>query len=195
MSKVPTNSNLRYQICISGAARGDSVGTGHELAAAVAREVVKRGHIVMTGATTGLPYYAAKAAKAAGGASIGFSPAMNRLGHVKQYHLPLDGCTTMLYTGFGYMGRDLLLVRSSDAVIMVGGRIGTLNEFTISIEEHKPLGVMLGSGGMASEVENVLKAAKRSRANIVFEDDPVTLVDMILARLHAKYHHKLVRPE
>lgn len=159
----------------------------YESAAEAARQIVKHGHIVLTGATTGLPYYAARAAKEAGGVSIGFSPAASRLSHVKKYKLPLDAFDTVLYTGFEYTGRNLLLVRSSDAVIMVGGRIGTLNEFTIAIEEKKPIGVLMGTGGMTTEVEHVLKAARRTRANMVFDTDPKKVVEKVLAMVEAKY--------
>lgn len=175
-----------YQICVSGAARGESVVLGGELAAAAGREIAKRGHITLTGATIGLPYRAACAAKAEGGISIGFSPAASRLAHVKKYKLPLDNFDAILYTGFEYTGRNLLLVRSSDAVVMVGGRIGTLNELTIAIEERKPVGVLLGSGGMTDEVERVLKAAKRLRTGIIFSHDPVQLVDELIRILNHK---------
>jgi uncharacterized protein (TIGR00725 family) len=182
-------NELRYQICVSGAAAGDSVQLGQHLATEVAREIVRRGHLVVTGATRGLPYYAAKAAKKEGGSdvtSIGFSPAASRLAHVKKYQLPLDAFDTVIFTGFEYTGRNLLLVRSCDAVVMVGGRIGTLNEMTIAIEERKPLGIMLGSGGMTEEVEHVLKAAKRARTGIFFGHDPVALVDELIAHIEHK---------
>lgn len=180
---------LRYQICVSGAARGDSVELAKELAGEVGREIVRRGHLVVTGATRGLPYYAAKAAKHEGGddvTSIGFSPAASRLAHVKKYQLPLDVFDTVLFTGFEYTGRNLLLVRSCDAVVMIGGRIGTLNELTIAIEERKPIGILLGSGGMTEEVEHVLKAAKRARTGIIFSRDPIELVDALVDLMKAK---------
>jgi uncharacterized protein (TIGR00725 family) len=180
---------IKYQICVSGAARGDSVELAKHLSGEVAREIVRRGHLVLSGATRGLPYYAAKAAKEAAPdtvSSIGFSPAASRLAHVKKYKLPLDGFDTILFTGFEYTGRNLLLVRSSDAVVMVGGRIGTLNELTIAIEEHKPIGVLLGSGGMTEEVERVLKAAKRARTGIIFGHDPFELVDQVIDLIEGK---------
>lgn len=180
----------RYQICFSGSAKGSNIGPAVKMAADAAREVVKRGHVVLTGATWHLPYAAAKAAKLQGGehvTSIGFSPAATRLAHVKKYRLPIDSYDVILYTGFEYTGRNLLLVRSSDAVVMVGGRIGTLNELTIAIEEKKPVGVLVGSGGMTEEVEHVLKAARRNRENFVFESDPVKLVDKLLKMTREKY--------
>jgi uncharacterized protein (TIGR00725 family) len=175
-----------YQICVSGAARGDSVKTGAKLAAAAGREIALRGHITLTGATRGLPYAAAQAAQKAGGFSMGFSPAASRLAHVKKYRLPIDAFDSILYTGFEYTGRNLLLIRSSDAVVMVGGRIGTLNELTIAIEERKPIGVLLGSGGMTEEVEHVLKAAKRARTGIIFGHDPAELVDQLIELITEK---------
>ena len=50
----------------------------------------------------------------------------------------------IIYTGFNYSGRNLLLVRSSDAVIFGCGRMGTLNEFTITFEDKKPIGILQG---------------------------------------------------
>jgi uncharacterized protein (TIGR00725 family) len=161
------------------------------LSAKAAEEVVKRGHVLLTGATRHLPYYAAQAAKRAKPdeiSSIGFSPAASRLAHVKKYRLPTDAFDVILYTGFEYTGRNLLLVRSADAVIMVGGRIGTLNELTIAIEERKPIGVLLGSGGMTEEVEWVLKAAKRQRTGIIFGHDAAKLVDDVIALIETKNH-------
>ncbi len=177
---------LQYQICVSGAAKGPSVITGSKLAAAAGREIARRGHITLTGATKGLPHDAAKAARAAGGISVGFSPAASRQAHIKKYRLPLDVFDTVLFTGFEYTGRNLLLVRSCDALIMVGGRIGTLNELTIAIEERKPVGVLLGSGGMTDEVEHVLKAAKRSRTGFIFGHDPSELVDQLIELIEEK---------
>jgi len=69
---------------------------------------------------------------------------------------------------------------------MVGGRIGTLNELTIAIEERKPIGVLLGSGGMTNEVEAVLKAAKRARTGIIFGHDPAELVDDLIDLIETK---------
>ena len=59
----------------------------------------------------------------------------------------MDYHDLIIYTGFDYSGRNLLLVRSADAVIEVCGRIGTLNEFTIAFEDQKPVGVLEHCGG------------------------------------------------
>ncbi len=186
----------KYQIVVSGAAKGDSARLAQALAQAVGTQIVLQGHILVTGATTGLPYAAALAAKRAGGehvSSIGMSPAASKLAHVKTYRLPDDAYDVIFYTGFGYTGRDVLLVRSGDAMIMIGGRIGTLNELSVALEEKKPIGILLGSGGMTDEVEHVLKAAKRARTNIVFGHDPADLVKQVVKLVNEKYR-KIDKP-
>lgn len=183
-------AKTRYQICVSGAAKGDSVKLAHGLAKIVGVQIITQGHIVLTGATSGLPYAAASAAKAAVKdqiTSIGVSPAGSKLAHVNKYKLPTDAYDLIMYTGFDYTGRDLLLVRMADAVIMVGGRIGTLNELAVALEDHRPVGVLLGSGGMTNEVEAVLKAAKRSRSGIIFDTDPAKLVKDVVEMVDHRY--------
>ncbi len=183
-------AKLKYNICVSGAAKGDGVALSKGLAKAVGVQIVQQGHVVLTGATSGLPYHAAKAAHDQDNnyvTSLGFSPATSRIEHVNKYKLPVDAFGSIVYTGFGYMGRDVLLVRSSDALVMVGGRLGTLNELMIALEEKTPVGVLVGSGGMTDAVETVLKAAKRNRSGIIFDDDPATLVSRLTQMVDHRY--------
>jgi uncharacterized protein (TIGR00725 family) len=142
--------------------------------------------ILVTGATTGIPYWAAKGAKEAGGIVIGLSPAASKLAHVKSYRLPLDYHDLIVYTGFEYSGRNLLLTRSADAVITISGRVGTLNEFTIAFEDQKPQGVLTGTGGMSDMLEDILQKAHRGMGKTVFESDPKTLVDKVMALMEAE---------
>lgn len=169
-----------YQICVSGASKGTTVDHAFVLAERAGRRVAETGHTLLTGATNGLPDFAAKGAKAAGGVSIGFSPATTRREHVKSYRLPTKYYDSIVCTGFDYTGRDLLLVRSADAVIVIGGRIGTLQEFAVAFEEKTPIGIVLGTGGTADIIKEVLKAAKRNRHTVIYDTDPARLVDRLI---------------
>ena len=142
--------------------------------------LAKKGAVVVTGDTTGIPFEAAKGAKRGGGFTVGISPAVSYNEHVRKYRLPHKYTDFSIYTGFGYSGRNLLFIRSTDAVIFVCGRIGTLNEFTIAFEDKKPIGVLTETGGITAEIDHLLTVARRGRANIVLENDPVVLVDKIL---------------
>lgn len=179
---------LRYAICISGAAAGETVEEDHEVARQMGEAVAKAGHVLTTGATVGLPYYAALGAKQAGGVSIGFSPAASLREHVRKYRLPYDVFDFINFTGMNYVGRDLYLVQSSDAVITVGGRIGSLHEFTSALEAHMPCGVLLGSGGAADVIPGLLKSLQPQLTHLaVFDDDPKRLVAKIIKILDEDY--------
>lgn len=175
---------LKYKICISGAAETKYCTPGTiEKAMEVGRLIARRGAVLVTGATTGIPYWAARGAKEAGGIVIGLSPAVSKVAHVKTYHLPLAYHDLIIYTGFDYSGRNLLLTRSADAVITIYGRVGTLNEFTIAFEDKKPQGVLTGTGGESDELEHILKIAHRGMGRCVFDPDPKSLVEKVLGEV------------
>ena len=69
-------------------ASGSTVKADVSLAREVGQAIARSGHIVTSGATIGLPYYAAHGAKGAGGMSIGFSPAVSLREHLRKYRLP-----------------------------------------------------------------------------------------------------------
>lgn len=168
-----------YQICVSGAAKGESVEEGKELARAVGAAIAEAGHALMTGATVGLPNYAAEGYKAAGGKmSFGISPASSKVEHVRKYRLPTEAYDVILYSGLHYVGRDSLLITSSDAVVSIGGRLGTLHEFTIAMESDTPIGFLQGAGGISTQIVEIMDAAGPTRpgAIVLFENDPATLV-------------------
>ncbi|MFH1246440.1 MAG: LOG family protein [Candidatus Liptonbacteria bacterium] len=175
---------LKYKIAVSGAAVTSHCSRDAlEKAEEVGREIAKANCVLVTGATTGVPYWAAKGAKEAGGMVIGISPAATRIHHVKTYHLPTDYQDLIMYTGFGYSGRNLLLTRAADAVITLCGRIGTLNEFTDAFEDGKVQGVLVGSGGTAELIPEILEKSKRGNGMMVFEKDPATLIKKIVELL------------
>jgi len=145
----------------------------------IGREVVRQNGVLVTGATIGAPLWAATGCKEEDGFSIGISPASSELEHVKKYKLPTREFDIIIYTGFGYSGRNLLLIRSSDAVVTVCGRIGTLNEFTIAFEDHKPIGVLIGSGGIAEEIEEIVRECGRPNPKIVYDEDPKKLIEKL----------------
>lgn len=189
MTPIKDNSQqLKYSICISGAASGDTLKKSAKLAEELGVAVAKSGHIITTGATIGLPYLAAKGAKQAGGMSIGFSPAESLREHIRKYRLPHDCYDFINFTGLHYVGRDLYLVQSSDAVITVGGRFGSLHEFTSALEAHKPCGVLLGSGGTADLIPKLMETLEPPNGDLViYDDNPDRLVKRIVELLDEKY--------
>lgn len=182
-----------YQICVSGAAKGDSVEEGRLLAIEMGTAIAKAGHALMTGATIGLPNYAAEAYKQAGGKmSVGISPAASKVEHVMKYRLPTKAYDTILYSGLHYVGRDTLLITSSDAVVSIGGRLGTLHEFTIAIETGTPIGFLQGAGGISEQIQTLMSLAHplRPGAIVTFNESSEDLIQELTSHLdveHVKY--------
>jgi hypothetical protein len=58
--------------------------------------------------------------------------------------------------------------------------MGTLNEFTIGFEDHKPIGVLEGTGGTADMLREILEKAHRGSSNVVFSNDPSKLLDQVM---------------
>src|SRR3989338_504397 len=176
------HQHFKIKICVSGAADTTYCGDDAiENAKELGREIIRQGGILVTGATTGFPLWAAMGAKEMGGVSIGMSPASSEREHVETYGLPLDYLDVIIYTGFGYSGRTLLLTRASDAVIVGCGRIGTVNEFTIAFEDHKPIGVLRGPWEMDEVFENMLdKSHRKGEGVVIFEENPKQIVARLI---------------
>ena len=175
------HGHRQIKICVSGAAE-----TGHcgldalEKTKELGREIVRQGAVLVTGATTGVPLWAAMGAKEVGGISVGFSPASSEKEHVEVYKLPIDYMDLIIYTGFGYPGRDLLLTRSADAVICGCGRVGTVHEFVVAFEDNKAIGIFEGEWEMGQELKDIVAKGHRPYTKIVSGSDPKKLVEDII---------------
>jgi hypothetical protein len=62
--------------------------------------------------------------------------------------------------------------------------MGSLHEFTTAIEAHMPCGVLLGSGGLADIIPELLEKLEEPAGSIViFDTEPDRLVKKIIAIL------------
>lgn len=179
MITFPPSKSIK--ICVSGSAdMGFLPPEDYERAKELGREIVRQGAILITGATTGFPLWAAKGAKEEQGLSIGFSPASTEKEHLTVYRLPLEAIDLVIYTGFGYTGRDLILTRSTDAVIIGPGRIGTIHEFTIAYEDGKPIGILEGDWDTDEVIKNIMDKSHRTNDKVLFDTDAKRLVQRII---------------
>jgi uncharacterized protein (TIGR00725 family) len=178
---------MKIKVGVMGSA-GEAPHAGSEAlrvkAEVLGRAIASRGCIALTGATTGLPHTAGAAAHAAGGLHVGVSPASDEREHVERYGLPIEGTDVLVYTGFGLKGRNVVLVRSCDVVLIFRGGVGTLNELTIANDEGRVVGCLTGTGGVADEAERLLRVLPaKTRSVVIFDDDPQRLLNRCLAEL------------
>ncbi|MCI0413578.1 hypothetical protein L0222_12365 [bacterium] len=148
------------------------------LAVETGRCIARKGAVMITGATTGLPYAAARGAKEEKGEVIGFSPAINWVEH-ERIGYPAEFHDLIICTGLTSHGRNLLNVRASHGLVFVGGSMGALNEFTIAYDENKVIGILEGTGGFCNHLQDWMLHLNKpgNRAVLIHRKDPEKLVD------------------
>jgi uncharacterized protein (TIGR00725 family) len=95
------------------------------------RRLAEAGAVVVCGGGPGVMEAACRGASSAGGTTVGLLPGLDRSDG--NPHLAVS-----LPTGLG-QGRNLLLVRSSDALVAVGGGFGTLSELALALRTGTPV--------------------------------------------------------
>jgi uncharacterized protein (TIGR00725 family) len=120
---------MRLYVGVAGASRAEP-----ELlhkAEALGRRLAEAGAIVVCGGGPGVMAAVCRGAQSAGGTTVGLLPGLDRA--EGNPHL-----TISVPTGLG-QGRNLLLVRSSDALVAVGGGFGTLSELALALRTATPV--------------------------------------------------------
>lgn len=100
-------------------------------AEAVGRLVAERGAVLLSGGLGGVMEAASRGARKAGGLTLGVLPHDHRRNANRYIDIPIA-------TGLG-IGRNVIIARSADAVIAVGGEYGTLSEIAFSLQMGKPV--------------------------------------------------------
>ena len=166
---------------VMGGATGAIPGEHLEKARHIGMAIARHGCVLITGACPGLPYAAACGAKQENGLVIGISPGLSIDEHVSKYKSPTECHDVLIFTGSGLMGREVVNIRSSDIVVIIGGRSGTLGELAIAYDEGKLIGVVTGTGGISDMVSEILAAcAKQTGAKVLYNADPERLIDELL---------------
>lgn len=178
---------MKFKIAVSGAAHAQHCSKGiKEVSLKIGQEIARKNCVLVTGATTGVPYFAAQGCKKAGGFSVGFSPAVSEAVHLKTYKLPIDVFDIMIYTGSDYVGRNVIMTKSVDGVLIVCGRMGTLHEFATAFEIQKPIAVLEGSGGTADKIRLIATGPYRGVKKIIFDREPKRLIKKLIEAIKAE---------
>jgi uncharacterized protein (TIGR00725 family) len=120
---------VRLHIGVAGASRPEPplLDQAEELG----RRLAEAGAVVLCGGGPGVMEAACRGARAAGGTTVGILPGLDR--DEGNPHLSVS-----LPTGLG-QGRNLLLVRSADALVAMGGGFGTLSEIALALRTDVPV--------------------------------------------------------
>lgn len=184
-------THMKLKIGVMGSAGGDLTEEKRSLSFALGRAIGQADCYVMTGGCPGLPLEAARGAKAAGGLVIGVSPGLSLDEHIHKYGSPIEAHDLLIFTGSGLMGREVINIRSSDIVVIIGGSSGTLGELAIAYDEGKLIGILQGSGGISEIAADILAACKKETgARVLYDADPPRLVANLLDVYRTAHHFK-----
>lgn len=121
------------QIAVVGG--GDCSPAVERTARRLGRLLAEQGHLLICGGLGGVMEAAARGAKEAGGLTVGILPGERDEG---------NPCLSIaIATGMGH-ARNVIIVKSSDAVIALPGEHGTLSEIALALKMKKMV-ISLGS--------------------------------------------------
>jgi len=133
-------------------------------------EIAKRGAAVVCGGLTGVMESVCKGARGEGGLTIGIIPSDNRADANQYVQIPI-------VTGMG-MGRNVMLVKTADVVIAVGGEYGTLSEIAHALN--------LGKTVIGLRTWKLERAHTKPIPNLIEVETPAEAVDLALRTISAK---------
>jgi len=184
-------TGMRLTVGVMGSADIDAPADIAEKAYLLGQVIAHRGLILITGACPGLPYECARGVTNVGGLSVGISPALSLDEHVHKYLSPSEAFDLIVYTGSGLMGREVTNIRSSDMVVILGGRSGTLGEFAIAYDEGKLIGVLEGTGGITEQLPGLVASFdKKTGATVIYDAAPAGLMTRLLDAYSSRHYQR-----
>lgn len=121
------------------------------------RLIAQKGAVLVCGGLGGVMEAASKGAKSEGGITVGILPHNDS----KKSNLYID---IPIATGLG-IGRNVIIARTADALIAVGGEYGTLSEIAFALQMEKPV-----AGIKTWDIKGIIPAENADDAvNKVFE--------------------------
>jgi hypothetical protein len=122
-----------------------------ELCTSIGEKLARLNHRIFTGGRDGVMELVARGARSVNGDVIGILPFEEK---GNEYN------TLNILTGMDYLTRSLLIVRSCDYVISIGGEIGTLYEIVSAYACGKTVILMRGTGGWTDRISSMLIEGK-----------------------------------
>ena len=135
---------------------GKCSGKTKIMAEQVGKAIADEGGVLICGGRGGIMEAAAKGAKAQNGMTIGILPGHDKREANKYIDIPIA-------TGIGE-ARNLVIIKTADAVIALPGKFGTLSEMAFCLKLGKPL-ISLSAWNISDDIEKFedpIAAVKRA---------------------------------
>ena len=143
--------------------------------------VAVEGWLLICGGRDGVMEHASKGAKEAGGVTVGILPSLSMDDANEYVDVPIT-------TGLGMGMRSELMIQTVDAIVMIGGKNGTLKELSAAYMNCKPIVIIRGTGEFADSIQNILYEGKyldtRKNVEIHFADSPEEAIPILKSSLN-----------
>jgi uncharacterized protein (TIGR00725 family) len=115
------------------------------------RLIAQKGAVLICGGLGGVMKAASKGAKSAGGITVGILPQDDSEKANRYIDIPI-------ITGFG-IGRNVIIARTANALIAIGGEYGTLSEIAFALQLKKPV-----AGISTWDIKGIIKVENAEEA-------------------------------
>jgi len=154
---------MQKQKFIAVIGSGQANASEIKLAEAVGKEIARQKAVLVCGGLGGVMEAACRGAESGGGTTIGILPGDNREAANPHIKIPI-------VTGLNH-ARNVIVVKSAQAVIAIGGSYGTLSEIGHALQNNIPV-IGLKTWSLVRE--------GKTDSGIISVDDPVNAVDIAL---------------
>ena len=186
----------KIKIAVYGSSADDEPSKLEDVAWSMGEQIAKGGNIIITGACGGLPFKAVEGAKSLGGYSIGYTAVSDRKDHEAMMKTSVDCYDELKLIPKDYIYKDNInicrkyrnvsSVADCDGAFFISGRWGTLNEFAVSYDIGRVIGVCNVGGGKFSSCVKSLSDLfnKKSDSKIIYDSDPVELYNRLIKEIN-----------
>lgn len=153
MSQPQGDQKCRFIAVIGGSQCSSEAA---KLAEEVGRELVRRGIILICGGLGGVMEAACKGVDSEGGIAVGILPGSDRYAANPHVSIPI-------VTNMGY-ARNVIVVKSAQAVIAIDGSYGTLSEIAHALQSRIPvIGLNTWSLSLNGQIDDSIIPAQNAR--------------------------------
>lgn len=151
----------------------------------IARYLSEKGITVVTGGCSGIPALLIEEAHTLGVKTEGYFPHNNKQEYHKYQHeenIHAIEYYSEVHFVEGFTARSLRMIKNVDAALVLNGRIGTLSECTMAIEEGLPIAIIEGTGGIADEFRNIIGIAQKEfpESQVIFTKEYTVAIEKLM---------------
>lgn len=181
------NEKKSHAIAVFSSANTEVDSKNQKLAAAIGKYLAEKKMKVVSGGSLGIPAIVIQSAKQAGATTEGFFPDYDPVSHTKR----MDNLDLKYFDIYhfspGFTERSLSMLKNIDGALVLNGRIGTLSEFCMAVEEGIPIAIIRETGGISDELDRIVKIAQKEfPEKVIFEKDYKKAIDTLVSYLDSK---------